>query len=86
MAEITSKNWFDDLRAIAAALPVVETDSPYLAPGKYCGKRNEPAHMSEVAKTLAETCGVTPDAIAAQTTEDFFHLFNEVPQGSAGAA
>src|SRR5205823_1562526 len=39
----------DDLRAIAAALPadrfLVETDAPYLAPGPYRGKRNEPAYV-----------------------------------------
>ena len=37
----------DDLRDIAAALPqdrvLVETDAPYLAPGKFRGKRNEPS-------------------------------------------
>jgi TatD DNase family protein len=80
----------DDLRAIAASLPadrfMVETDSPYLAPGKYRGKRNEPAYVTEVAKTLAETRGVSPEAIAAQTTENFFRLFAKVPRSSAAAA
>ncbi len=80
----------DDLRAIAASLPadriLVETDSPYLAPNKYRGKRNEPAYVTETAKTLAETRGVSPEAIAAQTTENFFRLFNKVPRSSAAAA
>jgi TatD DNase family protein len=80
----------DDLRAISASLPadriLVETDSPYLAPGKFRGKRNEPAHVTEVAKTMAETRGVSPDAIAAQTTENFFRLFRKVPRSSAAAA
>jgi TatD DNase family protein len=80
----------DDLRAIAASLPadrfMIETDSPYLAPGKHRGKRNEPAYVTEVAKTLAETRGVSTDAIAAQTTENFFRLFNKVPRSSAAAA
>jgi TatD DNase family protein len=79
-----------DLRAIAASLPadriMVETDSPYLAPGKHRGKRNEPAYVTEVAKTLAETRGVSPEAMAAQTTENFFRLFNKVPRSSAAAA
>jgi TatD DNase family protein len=74
----------DDLRAIAAELPadriMVETDAPYLAPLPYRGKRNEPAHVVETAKVLAETRGVTFDEIARQTTETFFRLFNKVPR------
>ena len=80
----------DELRAIAASLPadriMVETDSPYLAPGKFRGKRNEPAHVVEVANVLAATRGVTPEEIARQTTENFFRLFNKVPRSSAAAA
>jgi TatD DNase family protein len=80
----------DELRAIAASLPadriLVETDSPYLAPGKFRGKRNEPAHVVEVAKVLAETRGVSTEEIARQTTENFFRLFSKVPRSSAAAA
>jgi TatD DNase family protein len=76
------------LRAIAAELPadriLVETDAPYLAPGKYRGKRNEPAFVVETAKVLAETRGVSFDEIAQQTTANFFRLFSKVPR-SAGA-
>lgn len=71
------------LRDLAAELPadriMVETDSPYLAPGKYRGKRNEPAYVGEVAKVLAEARGVSPAEIARQTTENFFRLFSKVP-------
>jgi TatD DNase family protein len=80
----------DELRAIAASLPadriLVETDSPYLAPGKFRGKRNEPAYVVEVANVLAATRGVSTDAIASETTENFFRLFNKVPRSSAAAA
>jgi TatD DNase family protein len=79
----------DELRAIAAALPadriLVETDSPYLAPGKYRGKRCEPAYVVETAKVLAETRGVSPEEIARQTTENFFRLFGKVPRPAVGA-
>src|ERR1700674_2496339 len=80
----------DDLRAIASGLPadrvLVETDAPYLAPGRWRGKRNEPAYVVETAKVLAQTRGVTPDEIARQTTENFFRLFSKVPrQVIAGA-
>jgi TatD DNase family protein len=78
------------LREIAKALPadriLVETDSPYLAPVPYRGKRCEPAYVVETAKMLAETRGVSFDEIARQTTENFFRLFNKVPQSLADAA
>jgi TatD DNase family protein len=80
----------DDLRAIAANLPpdriLVETDAPYLAPGRYRGKRNEPSYVTETAKVLGETRGVSSDEIARQTTENFFRLFRKVPQAAAAAA
>jgi TatD DNase family protein len=73
----------DALRAIAAGLPedriLVETDAPYLAPGAYRGKRNEPAYVVETARVLAETRRVSPEAMAAQTTANFFRLFSKVP-------
>jgi TatD DNase family protein len=73
----------DELRAIAADLPadriLVETDSPYLAPGKFRGKRNEPSYVRETAKTLAAARGVSFEEIARQTTENFFRLFSKVP-------
>ena len=78
------------LRELAAALPanriLVETDAPYLAPLPYRGKRNEPAYVVETAKVLADTRGVSPEAIAEQTTENFFRLFSKVPRVLADAA
>jgi TatD DNase family protein len=78
-----------NLRDLAAELPadriMVETDSPYLAPGKFRGNRNEPAYVVEVARVLAETRGVSLDEIARQTTENFFRLFSKVPAPSAAA-
>jgi TatD DNase family protein len=80
----------EDLRLIAAALPpdriLVETDAPYLAPGPYRGKRNEPAYVVETAKTLAAVRGVSNDEIARQTTENFYRLFSKVPRVAAEAA
>ncbi len=77
----------DELRAIAASLPadriMVETDAPYLAPGKYRGKRNEPSYVTETARVLAEVRGVSYDEIVRQTTENFFRLFNKVPKPAA---
>lgn len=78
------------IRDIAAELPadriMVETDAPYLAPGKYRGKRNEPSFVTETARVLAEIRGVSVDEIARQTTENFFRLFDKVPRPDAKAA
>jgi TatD DNase family protein len=77
------------LRELAAELPadriMVETDAPYLAPGKFRGKRNEPSYVVEVAKVLAETRGVSLEEISRQTTENFFRLFSKVPASKAAA-
>ncbi len=40
---------------------LVETDSPYLAPVPFRGKRNEPAHVGRVLEQLAELRGDTRD-------------------------
>jgi TatD DNase family protein len=80
----------DELRAIAAELPadriLVETDAPYLAPGRYRGKRSEPAYVVETAKVLAQTRNVAFEEVARQTTENFFRLFSKVPRHAAAAA
>jgi TatD DNase family protein len=80
---LTFKN-SQNLRDIAAELPadriMVETDAPYLAPGPFRGKRNEPAFVVETAKVLAQVRGVSLEEIARQTTENFFRLFSKVPQ------
>jgi TatD DNase family protein len=86
---VTFKN-SQALRDIAARLPpdrfLVETDAPYLAPGRHRGKRNEPAFVVETAKVLAETRGVSFEEIARLTTKNFFRLFHKVPRPAAAAA
>lgn len=68
-----------DLRDIFAAAPVdrvlVETDSPYLAPPPYRGKRNEPAYTAQTAKVGAELFGLSYAEFASQTTANFERLF-----------
>jgi TatD DNase family protein len=74
----------DELRAIAAELPIdrllVETDSPYLSPVPYRGRRNEPAYVEYTADVLAETQGVSREEIRRLTTKNFFRLFSKVPE------
>ena len=77
------------LRELAAELPadriMVETDAPYLAPGKFRGKRNEPSYVIEIAKVLAEAREVSLEEISRQTTQNFFRLFSKVPPAEATA-
>jgi TatD DNase family protein len=70
----------DELRATAAAIPadriLVETDSPYLSPEPFRGKRpNEPARVVHTAECLAQVRGVTLEDFARQTTANAQALF-----------
>ena len=72
-----------DLRAAAASIPldrvVVETDSPYLLPRSIRPvprtRRNEPATLVEVVRTLARYMGHSPDVVAEATTRNAEALF-----------
>lgn len=54
---------------------MLETDCPFLAPGKLRGQRNEPVGVIEVAKKIAQLKEVTLDKIAAQTTANATSFF-----------
>ena len=47
---------------------LVETDSPYLAPVPYRGKKNEPAYVLETARRIAELKGLTLEQVAEATS------------------
>jgi TatD DNase family protein len=68
------------LRDVAKELPLdrilIETDSPYLAPQAYRGKRNEPAYVTEVAKTLAAVRNLAAEDFAAATAANFRRFFH----------
>jgi TatD DNase family protein len=67
------------IRDVAKVLPLsnilIETDSPYLAPQPFRGKRNEPAYVAEVAKALASVRDLSVEEIAAVTTDNFRRFF-----------
>jgi TatD DNase family protein len=67
------------LRAVAAAVPadriLVETDSPYLAPEPFRGKRNEPANVVHTATCIAIARGQSLVDFAEQTTANARRLF-----------
>ena len=54
---------------------LAETDSPYLAPVPYRGKRNEPAHVARVVQVLAGLRGTPAEEVSAQVTRNFDALF-----------
>lgn len=68
-------------REIARDVPadrlLVETDSPYLAPVPFRGRRNEPAHVAKTAAVLAEVRGLEFSALADLTTDNFRRLFRK---------
>lgn len=64
---------------LPAAVPleriVLETDSPYMAPVPYRGKRNESAFVVEVMKTLATAYGVSEEEVAKVTNQNVERVF-----------
>lgn len=74
---VTFKNGGLDtaLQEIALENMVLETDSPYLAPVPYRGKRNEPSYVINVAEKLAEIKGVDIATVAKITSENSNTIF-----------
>ncbi len=70
-----------EIRDIARDVPsdrlLVETDSPYLAPVPFRGKRNEPGLVAHTARVLGEIHGLDPAGIADLTTANFRRLFKK---------
>ncbi len=52
-----------------------ETDSPYVAPVPYRGKRNEPIHVQEVVKTIAKIRNEAPEKVRTAMVENAFRVF-----------
>lgn len=68
------------LRDVAVRMPLdgilVETDAPWLAPVPRRGQRNEPAFVTQTARTLAGLLDISEAEIAAATTKNFNRLFH----------
>ncbi|WP_035668662.1 TatD family hydrolase [Flavobacterium sp. 83] len=74
---VTFKNGKIDqfLNQIDLKYIVLETDSPYLAPIPYRGKRNESSYLVNVVNKLSDIYGLTPNEIATITTENSKAIF-----------
>jgi len=88
---VTFKN-AEELRDAAKKIPrdriLIETDSPYLAPVPFRGKKNEPAYVQYVAEKIAEIRGTSFDEIAEITTSNAVDLFkfNNAPISNTSLA
>jgi TatD DNase family protein len=73
----------DALREAARVVPLerllVETDCPFLSPVPLRGRRNEPAHVVETARFLAEMRDISAEELGRATWENFFRLFGLDP-------
>ena len=77
---VTFKN-AKDLQVIVRDFPadrlLIETDSPFLAPVPHRGKSCEPAFVVNTAQFIADLRDVTVEALAQQTSDNFYHLFSK---------
>ena len=67
-------------REVAKEIPLeyllIETDSPYMAPEPYRGKRNDPSLVAFVADKIAQEKGISYEAVCKATKENAMRLFN----------
>ena len=77
VSTFNSSHLREDLPAVVPMNRIVlETDSPYMAPVPFRGKRNESAFVVEVLKTLAKAYGVSEEEFAKQTNETVERVFH----------
>jgi TatD DNase family protein len=75
----------DAIREIPGERLLVETDSPYLAPIPFRGKRNEPSYVAKTCALLAELRGVTDRDLSAALVHNFDRLFAHAGVGGAAS-
>ena len=72
----------DELSDVIANIPLnkilIETDSPYLSPVPFRGKRNEPKNVVEIAKKIALIKSIDLELVKQQTTKNTLNLFHKI--------
>ena len=63
------------MKQVPMEMLLIETDSPYLTPVPYRGKRNYPGYVRFVAEKIAEIKGLSYEEVARQTLENGKRLF-----------
>jgi len=80
---ITFQKSAPEIRELLKAVPLdrllFETDSPYLAPAPFRGKRNDPRKVVYVIEKAAELKGLEPEKLSAQANQNFYQLFSAFP-------
>lgn len=70
-----------ELQDVARRVPLerllIETDSPFLAPVPFRGKRNDPSKVRHVAEKIADLRGISVAEVEERTTANFFDLFSK---------
>jgi TatD DNase family protein len=70
-----SRQWDEVIRKVPLDKIMVETDSPYMTPEPYRGKRNEPTLVYYVAKHIANIKNISLEKVAEKTTENAKKFF-----------
>jgi len=82
---VTFKN--SDLSEVVRSIPtnrlLLETDSPFLAPHPYRGRRNESSYLVETAKKVAEIYNLTREELARITSSNAEQLFRLKPHNES---
>jgi TatD DNase family protein len=63
------------VRQIGLQNILLETDSPYMTPVPFRGKRNEPANIVYIGRKIAEALNIPEEEVARLTTKNSMHLF-----------
>ncbi len=76
---VTFERKAENVKEVAVKVPLdkmlIETDAPYLAPVPYRGKRNEPAFLLSIARTISELRGTPLEEVSEITCQNAIALF-----------